>query len=183
MKKKTLLSAWLKPGISVLIPLLIVLMPASWLHIPGITPVEQRVLALFLLAALFWILEPIPIFATSVLIIVLELIMISDAGLGLLRYDSAGAKLSNLLDYRDIMATFASPVILLFLGGFFSGYVCRQVSFRPKFSGGFVAAFRPKTYAIVVGHHGHYGSILHVYEQHSHHRHDAGRTGAGVAAV
>jgi sodium-dependent dicarboxylate transporter 2/3/5 len=119
MKKKTLLSAWLKPGISVLIPLLIVLMPASWLHIPGITPVEQRVLALFLLAALFWILEPIPIFATSVLIIVLELIMISDAGLGLLRYDSAGAKLSNLLDYRDIMATFASPVILLFLGGFF----------------------------------------------------------------
>jgi sodium-dependent dicarboxylate transporter 2/3/5 len=119
MKKKTLLSAWLKPGISVLIPLLIVLMPASWLHIPGITPVEQRVLALFLLAALFWILEPIPIFATSVLIIVLELIMISDAGLGLLRYDSAGAELSNLLDYRDIMATFASPVILLFLGGFF----------------------------------------------------------------
>ncbi|HRJ14396.1 MAG TPA: hypothetical protein PLI34_05340, partial [Saprospiraceae bacterium] len=51
MKKKTHLGAWLKPGISVLIPLLIAFMPAEWLHIPGITPVEQRVLALFVLAA------------------------------------------------------------------------------------------------------------------------------------
>ncbi len=119
MKKKTHLGAWLKPGISVLIPLLIAFMPAEWLHIPGITPVEQRVLALFVLAALFWILEPIPIFATSVLIIVLELILISNAGLQPMRQDATGAALPNLIDYREIMGTFASPVILLFLGGFF----------------------------------------------------------------
>lgn len=119
MKKKTHSGAWLKPGISVLIPLLIAFMPAEWLHIPGITPVEQRVLALFVLAALFWILEPIPIFATSVLIIVLELILISNAGLQPMRQDADGAVLPNLIDYREIMGTFASPVILLFLGGFF----------------------------------------------------------------
>ncbi len=151
MKKKTLLSAWLKPGIAVLIPLLIVLMPASWLHIPGITPVEQRVLALFLLAALFWILEPIPIFATSVLIIVLELIMISDAGLGLLRYDSAGAELSNLLDYRDIMATFASPVILLFLGGFFLAMAAVKFRLDQSLAGVLLKPFGTKPHLLLLG--------------------------------
>ena len=116
-KRKT--AAWIKTGLAVSIPLFVLLAPAEVLGIPGITPVEQRVLALFALAALFWILEPIPIFATSVLIIVLELIMISDAGLIPLRGDAAGQPYANLLDYREIMATFASPVILLFLGGFF----------------------------------------------------------------
>ncbi len=119
MKKRKTIGAWIKPGIAVSIPLFVLLAPAEVLGIPGITPVEQRVLALFALAALFWILEPIPIFATSVLIIVLELITISDAGLIPLRGDAAGQPYANLLDYREIMATFASPVILLFLGGFF----------------------------------------------------------------
>ena len=35
--------------------------------------VEQRVVAIFILAALFWVLEPIPIWTTSVLVIVLML--------------------------------------------------------------------------------------------------------------
>lgn len=119
MKPRKKLLTFIKPGIATLIPLLIFFVPGETLGIPGISPVEQRVLALFALAALFWILEPIPIFATSVLIIVLSLITISDAGLRTLRTDAAGQSYGNLLDYREIMATFASPVILLFLGGFF----------------------------------------------------------------
>src|SRR5690606_27447080 len=73
--------------------------------------------ALFLLAALFWIFEPIPIYATSMLIIVIELLFLSDTSI--LFAKSEGPLFGQLLPYKDIMATLASPVIVLFLGGFF----------------------------------------------------------------
>lgn len=151
MKKKTFISAWLKPGICILIPLLIALMPSDWLHISGITPVEQRVLALFALAALCWILEPIPIFATSVLIIVLELILISNAGLHAMRHDAAGTELPNLLDYREIMATFASPVILLFLGGFFLAMSAVKFRLDQSLAGVLLKPFGTKPRMLLLG--------------------------------
>jgi sodium-dependent dicarboxylate transporter 2/3/5 len=33
--------------------------------------------------------------------------------------DEGGAKFANLLSYKALMATFADPTIMLFLGGFF----------------------------------------------------------------
>ena len=95
------------------------MLPASAFPLENLTVVEQRVIALFLLAALFWVLEPIPIYATSVLIIVLELIMISDKGWNVLIAGKTEESFGKLLSYKGIMATFASPIILLFLGGFF----------------------------------------------------------------
>ena len=105
--------------ISVLIPLLILAIPSAWIPLEGISLIEQRVLALFVLAALFWVLEPIPIFATSILIITLELILISNQGFLPFRTASSPEQLGTLLDYKSIMGTFASPIIILFLGGFF----------------------------------------------------------------
>ncbi len=99
------------------IPVAILLMPTSVFPIDGITELQKRVIALFFFAAAFWIFEPIPIYATSILIIVLELILISDSSLVFLQGE--GDAFGTLLSYREIMATFASPVILLFLGGFF----------------------------------------------------------------
>lgn len=95
--------------------------------------VEIRVIAIFALAALFWVLEPFPIWTTSVLVIVLMLLTVSDLGLKLTLPDflggntlfsfqndpATGEKFSNLVNYKGIMATFADPIIMLFLGGFF----------------------------------------------------------------
>lgn len=102
--------------VAIILPLIVLFIPTSAFGIEGLTVVEKRVIALFLFAALFWILEPIPIYATSVLIIVLELIMVSDKGFVLFR-DSEDV--GTLLSYKSILGTFASPIILLFLGGFF----------------------------------------------------------------
>jgi sodium-dependent dicarboxylate transporter 2/3/5 len=112
-------SPWPKILLGLALPLFVLLMPGSWLPLESVTIVEQRVVALFLFAALFWILEPIPVYATSILIVVLELIMVSDKGFVLLREGYDPAQLGELLSYKEIMATFASPIILLFLGGFF----------------------------------------------------------------
>ncbi|PSW61676.1 dihydroorotate dehydrogenase [Photobacterium kishitanii] len=105
--------------IPILIPLIILLLPASAFPIDGLTVIQQRVIAIFLLAALCWIMEPIPIYATSVVIIVLELLLLSDKSLYLFRLDQGQPHFGNLMSYSEIMATFASPIIMLFLGGFF----------------------------------------------------------------
>lgn len=114
MNKKTLSIA-----IPVVLFFSILLLPVSAFHMPGLTVVEQRVIAIFILAAFCWVLEPIPIFATSVLIIVLELVMLSDKGFSLLTGGKGAEEFGTLLSYQELMATFASPIIMLFLGGFF----------------------------------------------------------------
>lgn len=112
--EKDRLNQRLKLLIALLIPIAVLLIPLS-----GFTTIEQRFVALFFLAALLWVLEPIPVFATSVLIIVLELIIVSDKGLFVFRNIHNSSGFGELISYKAIMATFASPIIMLFLGGFF----------------------------------------------------------------
>ena len=102
----------------VILPLIILALPLSAFGIEGLTLVQQRVLAIFVLAALCWVMEPFPIYATSVLIIVLELLFLSSHGLWFLT-DTSNPDLGTLLPQTTIMSTFASPIIMLFLGGFF----------------------------------------------------------------
>ena len=112
-----------KKKLGMLIPacvfLFILSLPVSAFGMPGMTVLEQRVIAIFFLAALCWVLEPFPIFATSILIITLELVMLSDKGLFLFTSGKGAPGFGKLISYQSIMGTFASPVIILLLGGFF----------------------------------------------------------------
>ncbi|MGF1691416.1 SLC13 family permease [Photobacterium kagoshimensis] len=100
------------------IPLGILMMPIDAIPIDDLTLVQHRLLAIFALAALLWVLEPVPVFATSILIIALELIMISDKGLHLFRTPPAGHEMGEMMKYTDIFGAFSSPIIILFMGGF-----------------------------------------------------------------
>lgn len=110
-------SQYLKYLLPITIPFIILILPGDSFGIVGLTLIEQRVIAIFAMAALCWVLEPIPIFATSVVIIVAELLLISDKGLWFFKTPSPD--LGHLISYQTIMATFSSPIIMLFLGGFF----------------------------------------------------------------
>ncbi|CAM4043475.1 SLC13 family permease [Vibrio neonatus] len=107
-----------KIGFCLLIPILILAMPSAWIPIQDITVVQQRLLAIFVMSALLWVLEPVPVFATSILIITLELIFLSDKGLTVLRVDHANEAFGTLIPYTDILGSFSSPIIILFMGGF-----------------------------------------------------------------
>ena len=107
-----------KALICVAVPLLVLWLPMNQV-LQGIDVVQVRMLAIFTLAVLCWVLEPIPIFATSVLLIGLELLLISDKGPIWFRDPSRIEEMGKLLPYQDILSTFASPIIMLFLGGFF----------------------------------------------------------------
>lgn len=90
------------------------LAPASFFGIEALTVIQQRVIALFVFAALMWMFEIIPNWTTSLLVIVLSLLTVSNKGLGFL----CDPRFGQLVNYKDLMASFADPVVMLFLGGF-----------------------------------------------------------------
>ena len=88
------------------------------------TLTQQRVIAIFVFTALMWILEVIPTWTTSVVAIVSILLTTSNKGLGfLITKENVGA----LTNYKDVMAAFADPVIMLFLGGFVLAFAATKV--------------------------------------------------------
>ena len=88
--------------------------PTEFYGIEALTAVQQRVIALFVFAALMWMFEIIPNWTTSLLVIVLSLLLVSDKGLSFLCTPEAG----KLVGYKSIMSAFADPIVMLFLGGF-----------------------------------------------------------------
>lgn len=55
-------------------------MAAIFIPIPGLELPAQITLGIFILAAVFWIMEPIPIYATSMLVILLQIMLLSSQG-------------------------------------------------------------------------------------------------------
>lgn len=82
------------------------------IDIPGLDEPGERMLAIFLLAIIFWITEVIPLVATAVLVIFLEVLLISSGAIV-----AAGGNIEPL-PAADYFAALANPVIILFLGGF-----------------------------------------------------------------
>ena len=101
-----------------IIALIVGFLPLSAFHIPGLTIIEQRVIALFLFAALMWITEALPAWGTSVVVIVLMCLTISDAPLSFFDVGPVTGDYGRPVPYKSIMATFADPTIMLFIGGF-----------------------------------------------------------------
>jgi solute carrier family 13 (sodium-dependent dicarboxylate transporter), member 2/3/5 len=105
--------------ICILLPILLLQIPTASLPLfNDISVMEHRLLAIFMMAVMMWVLEPIPVFATSVLVIMLELLLVSDKGLAFLMTPEV-ENFGKVLSYKSIMHSFSEPIILLFLGGFF----------------------------------------------------------------
>src|SRR5574344_1577241 len=104
--------------VSIIVGLTAWFIPPEIIGLPDLTIVEQRVIAIFLFAAFMWVSEAIPIWTTSVFIIVFMLVTVSNNCIWFLRTGSDVQELGHLIKYQSIMATFADPVIMLFLGGF-----------------------------------------------------------------
>ena len=91
-------------------------LPSSCFGIAGLTVVQQRVIAIFVMAVMLWLTEAIPAWATSVTIIFVLLFFVSDSSFKFMQ--GTEGQYGQLLDSVGIMACFADPTIILFLGGF-----------------------------------------------------------------
>jgi solute carrier family 13 (sodium-dependent dicarboxylate transporter), member 2/3/5 len=70
--------------------------------------------AIFVLAALLWMTEALPLFATSLLVIGLQLILLSNPG----DWPGFGFETEPSPSFREVLNIAADPVLLLFFGGF-----------------------------------------------------------------
>ena len=90
-------------------------LPSTAFGIEGLTVIQQRVIAIFAFATIMWVTEAISSWATSVTLIGALLFTTSDNAFLFFR---TGIDKSELIHHSALMATFADPIIILFLGGF-----------------------------------------------------------------
>lgn len=90
-------------------------LPLESFGINDLTIIQRRVIAIFAFATILWITEAIPAWATSVSIISIFLLTVSDNSFVFFRN---GIDTEELLSHKMLMSTFADPIIILFLGGF-----------------------------------------------------------------
>ncbi|HSJ96632.1 MAG TPA: DASS family sodium-coupled anion symporter [Myxococcota bacterium] len=69
--------------------------------------------AIFVLAALLWVTEALPLFATALAVIGLEIVLLANPG----GWTGLGFASAPSPDFRDILAAAADPVLVLFFGG------------------------------------------------------------------
>ena len=118
--------------------------PASFFGIEGLTVVQQRTIAIFCYAALMWMFEIIPAWATSVSTIVLLLLTISNKGF-------TTPEMDNLVNFKEIMAAFADPIIMLFLGGFVLAIAASKVGLDVYLARILLKPFGTKPSSVLLG--------------------------------
>ena len=133
--------------IVLLVTLFLWCVPTSFFGIDALTVVQQRVIALFVFAALMWMFEIIPNWATSVLIIVVALLTVSDKGLGFFCNPDFG----QLVSYKKIMSSFADPVVMLFLGGFVLAIMAERFGLDVTLAKSLLSIFGTKPKMVLLG--------------------------------
>lgn len=102
----------------------------------------RRTAAVFTVAALFWAFEIIPLFATSILVVLLLVFSLAKPG-GVLGMDQNG--------YQIFLLPFSNPVLMLFLGGFVLAKVAQKHRVDQALVGRLLRLFGDKPYFILLG--------------------------------
>ena len=138
----------LKMALVAFVTLLLWNMPSEWFGIQNLTVVQQRIIAIFAFATLMWILEIVSSWATSVAVIVLMLLFCTDSGiLPMVNPDEVG----TLLSYKGVMATFADPVIMLFIGGFVLAIAATKTGLDAQLAKVLLKPFGQKSENVLLG--------------------------------
>ncbi|WP_442866951.1 SLC13 family permease [Actinomyces sp. B33] len=88
----------------------LVVLLSLFIELPGLDAAGTRMFGIFLAAILLWVTEAIPLAATAVLVIFLEVLLVSNKALLPVAEDAPA--------YTSFFGALANPVIILFLGGF-----------------------------------------------------------------
>ncbi|MBQ5944056.1 MAG: SLC13/DASS family transporter [Bacteroidales bacterium] len=133
--------------IVLIVTIFLLAVPTTFFGIDGLTVVQQRVIALFVFSALMWMFEIIPNWTTSLLVIVFALLTISNKGIGFLCKPETG----QLVDYKALMAAFADPVVMLFMGGFVLAIMAEKYGLDVTMARVLLAPFGTKPKKVLLG--------------------------------
>lgn len=97
---------------------------------------QKLTLGIFFIALVFWVSEIIPLYLTSFLILFLECVLLSKFG---------------GLSYKKIVASFFSPILLLFLGGFVIALAMKTYRIEEWIAQGILKRVGNKPFSILLG--------------------------------
>nr|WP_314754868.1 SLC13 family permease [uncultured Prevotella sp.] len=143
-KRKALMFA-----VTAFITLIVWNLPITCFGIDGLTVVQRRVIAIFVMAVLLWLTEAIPAWATSIVIIFILLFCVSDSAFNFLQ--GAEGEYGELLDYQGVMSCFADPTIILFLGGFVLAIAATKSGLDVMMAKTLIAPFGKKSENVLLG--------------------------------
>ena len=123
-------------------------LPSTAFGIEGLNIVQQRIIAIFAFATLMWIFEIVPAWATSVAIIGMLLLFTSDSGIIWMCNEE---RVGELLSYKSVMATFADPVIMLFIGGFILAIAATKTGLDAQLAKALLKPFGKKSENVLLG--------------------------------
>ena len=126
-------------------------MPIEKFGIPELTVVQQRTIALFAFATLMWLLEVVPSWCTSVAIITTCIFTMSNDAFFTFTEGIAPEKLGTLLSSKEVMATFADPIIMLFLGGFMLAIAATKTGLDVRLARILLKPFGKKSENVLLG--------------------------------
>ena len=124
-------------------------LPIDSFGIEGLTVVQQRVIAIFVMAVMLWLTEAIPAWATSVVIIFVLLFFVSDSAFAVMQ--GSEGQYGALLDFQGVMACFADPTIILFLGGFILAIAATKSGLDVLMAKTLMAPFGHKSENVLLG--------------------------------
>lgn len=136
---------------AIALPLFLWIAPSEWYGLPGLNPVEHRVIAIFAFAALMWLFDVVPAWTTSLVVVVLLLFSASDSALWFFQSDAAGMKFENLVSNTAILHCFADPTIMLFIGGFIIAVAATKSGLDVKLAKVMLAPFGVKSENVLLG--------------------------------
>ena len=125
-------------------------LPTDIFGIEGLTIVQQRFIAIFVFATLSWITEAIPSWATSLAIITIMCLTVSNNSLAFFKGEENDV-FGTLLKSKEIMATFANPVIMLFLGGFILAIAATKSGLDVLLAKNLIKPFGKKSENVLLG--------------------------------
>lgn len=135
--------------LTALVTVLVWNLPIDSFGIDGLTVVQQRIIAIFVMAVMLWLTEAIPAWATSVVIIFVLLFFASDSAFKIMQ--GSEAEMGQLLDYQGVMACFADPTIILFLGGFVLAIAATKSGLDAKMAKVLIAPFGKRSENVLLG--------------------------------
>lgn len=118
LEKSNNVSRFVKLGVAIAAFLCVWFMPSAMLGLPNLSVIEHRLVAIFIFATLMWILEAIPSWTTSVMVMVMLLLSVSNSSFWFFREGIPAEELGQTVKYTSLLHCFADPIIMLFIGGF-----------------------------------------------------------------
>ncbi len=123
-------------------------LPVTAFGIEGLNVVQQRIIAIFVFATLMWVMEVVPSWATSVAVIGSMLLFASDSGV---KWMCNPEEVGTLLSYKGVMACFADPVIMLFIGGFILAIAATKTGLDTQLAKVLLKPFGKKSENVLLG--------------------------------